>query len=191
MKKGTEVATIDCELVTIKPYTAGSEEIGVKTANKIEVTIGTETTDSVKLIVKKRLIAQKPQETTVTGNTIVLTDNVFNADLVKILQGGIIKYAEDGTTYAGYTPPVAGSDDVGEVFELSAYSAIYGADALIKGYEKITYPNCQGVPIGLSSEDGVFRVIEYTIISAPAEGEPPYDMDIVQTLPKYAGMSAS
>lgn len=184
VKKSVMIATIDCALVSIQSYDVGADEIILDTANKIETTIGVETTDAITLIVKGRLISQKPQESTVTGNTIVLTDNVFNVDLVKMLQGGTIKYAEDGVTYAGYTPPVAGSNEKGKVFKLKAYSAIYGADALLKGYECITYPNCQGVPISLSSEDGVFRVSEYTINSAPSEGEPPYDIDIVTSLPE-------
>lgn len=182
--KGNEVATIDVVLVSIKTYEENADELILDTANKIGVTIGTETTDAVKLIVKKRLIAQKPQETVVTGNTIVLTDNVFNDKLVLILQGGTIKYATDGTTFAGYTPPVSGSNGGGKVFKLKAYSAIYNAAGILTGYECITYPNCQGVPVAFQSEDGVFRVSEYTITSAPAEGEAPYDMDIVAELPK-------
>lgn len=182
--KGTEVATIDVTLVSIQSYEPDSDELILDTANKIEVTIGSETEDAVKLIVKGRLIAQKPEETTVTGNTIVLTDNVFNAELVKMLQGGIIKYDVDGKTYAGYTPPVAGSGEKGKVFKLKAYSAIYNAAGIVTGYECISYPNCQGVPVSLSSEDGVFRVSEYTINSAPANGEAPYDIDIVSDIPK-------
>jgi hypothetical protein len=53
-------------------------------------------------------------------------------------------------------------------------------------YEKITYPNCQGVPVAFSSEDGVFRVSEYTINSAPNTGEAPYSIDYVATLPAIA-----
>lgn len=189
VKKSVEIATIDCALISVQTYETGADEIILNTANKIETTIGIETTDAITLIVKGVLIAQKPPESTVTGNTIVLTDNVFNVDLVKLLQGGTIKYAEDGKTYAGYTPPVAGSNEKGKVFKLKAYSAIYGADALLKGYERITYPNCQGVPVALSSEDGVFRVSEYTINSAPSEGEAPYDIDIVTELPKVTTVS--
>lgn len=182
--KGTEIATIDVVLVSIQAYEEDSEEIILDTANKIAVTVQSETEDKVALIVKGRLVAQKPSETTVTGNTIVLTDNVFNDKVVKILQGGTIKYAEDGTTFAGYTPPVVGSDDKGKPFKLKAYSAIYGADALLKGYECITYPNCQGTPVAFSSEDGAFRAQDYTINSAPSEGEAPFDMEIVSALPK-------
>lgn len=182
--KGTEIATIDVNLVSIQTYEDDAEEIILDTANKIAVTVQSETEDKVALIVKGRLISQKPAETTVTGNTIVLTDNVFNDKVVKILQGGTVKYGPDGKTFAGYTPPVVGSDDRGVPFKLKAYSAIYNAAALLVGYECITYPNCQGTPVAFSSEDGTFRAQDYTINSAPAEGEAPYDMDIVSELPK-------
>ena len=182
VKKGTEVATIDVTLVSVQTYDSDADEIILDTANKIAVTIASETTDAIKLIVKGRLIAQKPQVTTVTGNTIVLTDNVFNAELVKMLQGGTIKYDEVTTSKViGYTPPVVGSSDKGKLFKLKAYSAIYNAAGVITGYECITYPNCQGVPVAFNSEDDAFRAPEYTINSAPAEGEAPYDIDIVAT----------
>lgn len=181
--KGNEIATIDVAMVTVSTYKEPEKVIALTTANQIQVTVGTETTDSVALIVKGVLIAQKPQETTVTGNSIVLTDNVFNPELVKILQGGTIEYADDGVTFKKYTPPVAGSSEKGEPCLVKAYSAIYGADALIKGYECITYPNCQGVPVAFNSQDGTFRAPEYTINSAPSKGQAPYEIEIVDALP--------
>lgn len=187
--KGTEIPTIDVALVSIQGYGASDDEIILDTANKIAVTVGTETTDKVALIVKGRLIAQKPATTTVTGNDIILTDNVFIPEAVKIMQGGTIKYdTEDTNKIIGYTPPVVGSDDKGKLFKLIAYSAIYNAAGVIVGYEKITYPNCQGEPVALNSEDGVFRATEYTIHSAPANGEAPYDIDIIAptALPKVS-----
>ena len=184
VKKGTEIPTIDVVLVSIKPQGVDTDEIILDTANKIQVTVATETTEKQTLVVKGRLIAQKPEQTTITGHSIVLTDNVFNPELVKILQGGTIKYdSGEPTKVVGYTPPVVGSTDKGQVFDLNAYSAIYDAAGIIQGYERIKYPNCQGVPIALNSEDGVFRASEYTINSAPTNGQAPYDMDIVKTLP--------
>ena len=190
--KGHEIPTIDVSMVTVE--VTGGKEIALQTASKIAVSVQTETEDSVKLVVKGKLIAQKPETTTITGNTVVLTDNVFNPELVKILQGGTVKYwtsteqTTEGDSDAGfgvssYTPPLAGSDDKGTPFTLNAYSAIYDAAGLVTGYEKIAYPNCQGTPVALNSEDNVFRAPEYTINSAPKTGEAPYKITYVKTLP--------
>ena len=51
----------------------------------------------------------------------------------------------------------------------------------------ITYPNCQGTPFGINSEDNVFRLPEYTIYSAPKTGQAPYNMSYVDTLPDFSG----
>lgn len=192
-KRGNEIPTIDVALVTME--VSGQEnEIALDTASTIEVNPTSETEDAVQLIVKGRLIAQKLSNTTVTGNTITLTDNVFNPEMVKILQGGTIKYWSDaehssetdtdaGFGVASYKPPVAGSAEKGTVFKLHAYSSIYNAAGIITGYEKISYPNCQGTPVFLNTEDGAFRASEYTINSAPTEDEAPYEITYVDELP--------
>lgn len=190
--KGHEIPTIDVSMVTVE--VPGGKEIALQTASKIAISVQSETEDSVKLVIKGKLIAQKPEQVTITGNTITLTDNVFNPELVKTLQGGTIKYwtnaeqSAEGDSDAGfgvssYTPPVAGSDDKGSPFILNAYSAIYDAAGLVTGYEKIAYPNCQGTPVALNSEDNVFRAPEYTINSAPKTGEAPYKITYIKELP--------
>ena len=186
-KKAVGIPTIDVALVVVRTGMADGDdsnvtEIAVDTANKIAVEPQTETTDAIKLVKLGRLIAQKPATTTITGHQITMTDNVFIPELVKILQGGTVKGADDTLTY---TPPVAGSIDKGQVFELDCYSAQYDASGQIVRYEKITYPNCQGTPVAMSSEDDVFRVPEYTINSAPKEGEAPYKMSYTKILPKF------
>lgn len=186
-KKAVGIPTIDVSLVVVRTgMVDGSDtnatEIAVDTANKVGVEPQTETTDAIKLVKLGRLIAQKPATTTITGHQITLTDNVFIPELVKILQGGTVKGTGDTLTY---TPPVAGSTDKGQVFELDCYSAQYDASGQIVRYEKITYPNCQGTPVAMSSEDDVFRVPEYTINSAPKEGEAPYKISYVKTLPQF------
>lgn len=191
-KKAAGIPTIDVSLVVVRTGMVGGDdsnatEIAVDTANKVGVEPQTETTDAIKLVKLGRLIAQKPATTTITGHQITLTDNVFIPELVKILQGGTVKGTGDTLTY---TPPVAGSTDKGQVFELDCYSAQYDASGQIVRYEKITYPNCQGTPVAMSSEDDVFRVPEYTINSAPKEGEAPYKISYVKTLPQFTDVAA-
>lgn len=194
IKKGNEIATIDVELVT---YKVGDVEIALNTASEVSVSIQSETTDAVKLIVKGRLIAQKREQTTVTGNTITLTDNVFNPELVKLLQGGTIKYWQDdgqssetdtdaGFGVSSYTPPVAGSTEEVKEGVLSIYTARYDAAGLVIGYEKCEYPNCKGVPVAFNVTDGEFRAPEYTINSAPKTGEAPYKITYLKELPEVA-----
>lgn len=180
-KSKAEIATIDCNLITIK---VGTAEFGFDTANKLAVEPQIEEQEGVKLVVKGILRAQKPSTSTITGHQLTLTDNVFNPELVLTLQGGTIKYdAVETSKIIGYTPPVVGSTDKGDVFELNAYSAQYDASGQIVQYEKITYSNCTGVPIAFSTEDGTFRAPEYTINSAPNTGEAPYDINYVAALP--------
>lgn len=182
VKKGTEIATIDVALVSMQSYDDGADEIILDTANHIQVEIQTETQDAVKLVVKGRLIAQKPPQVTITGNQITLTDNVFNDEEVLLLQGGTVLRDPVTNDFVGYRPPVvgaSGADAKGKIFKLKAYSAIYNAAGVLTGYERITYPNCQGQPFAFESEDGTFRASDYVIDSAPAEGESPYELDII------------
>lgn len=193
-KKITEIPTIDVVMVMIETE---EESYILDTANKIGVEPQVETTEAVKLIVKNRLISQKPAQSLVTGNKVTLTDNVFAPELVKILQGGTIRYwtsaehTEEGIEstefgISGYTPPATGSNEKGSIFKLHAFSAQYDTSGQIVQYEKITYPNCQGVPVAFNSEDGVFRAPEYTINSAPKSNEAPYDISYVSELPTVA-----
>lgn len=183
-KAKAEIATIDCALVTI---TVGegdnAKEFGFDTSNSVSVEPQLEEQEAVRLVVKGILRAQKPRTTTITGNQITLTDNVFNPELVQVLQGGTIEWDESTGRLKRYIPPVAGSDQKGQTFKLNVYSAHYDAAGLIVDYEKITYPNCKGQPVAFSSEDDTFRAPEYTIDSAPRQGEAPYIIEYVDKLP--------
>lgn len=183
VNRAKEIPTIDCQLVTITVPGANVGDdpvvIGLNTASKIQVDIQTETQDAVKLIIKGVLKAQKKKQVTVTGNQIILTDNVFTPEVVKILQGGTITYDQETGEVTGYTPPVVGAENTPTVFTLRAYSAIYNAAGVCTAYEVCAYPNCTGNPISMTSEDNVFRVPEYTIDSAPNTGEAPYSITYI------------
>lgn len=196
IKKVTEIPTIDVTLVMVA-NSDNTKQFILDTASQIAVEPQLNEEDAVQLVVKGMLKAQKPAVSTITGNQITLTDNVFAPELVQMLQGGKIKYwssaektteSDEVTTFgvSSYTPPVAGSSEKGEPFTLKAYSAQYDAAGLVVQYECIEYPNCQGVPVAFGSEDGAFRAPEYTINSAPKTGEPPYKITYVQELPSVS-----
>lgn len=193
-KKGNEIATIDVALVT---YKVDDKEIALNTASEVTLSVQSETTDAVKLIVKGVLIAQKREKTTITGHTITLKDNVFNPELVVMLQGGVVKYWQDeeqsteteadaGYGVSSYTPPLTGSEDAVKPGVLCVYSAVYDEAGLIKCYEKCEYPNCTATPVAFGAVDGEFRAPEYTINSAPAKGEAPYKLTYIKELPEVA-----
>ena len=193
IKRVTEIPTIDVAMVMVENSDKTKQFI-LDTASQIQVEPQINEEEAVQLVVKGMLKAQKPAVNTITGNQITLTDNVFAPELVQMLQGGAIKWwaeAEHSSTsdtetefgIAGYTPPVAGSSEKGEVFTLKAYSAQYDAAGLLVQYECISYPNCQGVPVAFGSEDGAFRAPEYTINSAPKTGQAPYEITYVDELP--------
>lgn len=187
-KSKAEIPTIDVALVTIE---VDSREFGFDTANSIEVEPQLNETDPVQLVIKSKLKAQKRGTTTLTGNKITLTDNVFNPELVLALQGGSIQYdTSNSNKIIGYKPPTAASGDTGKTFKLNAYSAQYNAAGQIVQYEKITYPNCTGVPVAFKSVDDEFRTPEYTINSAPNENEEPYIISYVDALPTLSEPTA-
>lgn len=175
-----EIATIDVSLITIETE---DEEFGFTTANSINVEPEIEEEAAVRLIIKGALKAQKLGQSILTGNTITLTDNVFNPELVLVLQGGVIEMGSEPGTIQSYTPPASGDVDQGEVFTLNAYSAQYNAAGQIVQYEKISYPNCTGTPVAFGATDGEFRAPEYTITSAADIDQAPYNISYVSALP--------
>lgn len=180
------IPTIDVAMVTIQTGDASTgKELMLDTAVQIQVATQTETTDPNKLIIKGILRSQKAGTTTVTGTTITLTDNVFTPELVKILQGGTITTDSTSQEITGYTPPVIGSSEKGEIFTLNVYTAVYTPAGTISKYEKTSYPNCQGIPVDMETQDDTFRVNEYTINSYPDTGQAPYTITWVKTLPAW------
>lgn len=183
-KSRAEVPTIDCTLVTIT--TADGDEFGFDTSNKVQVEPQIEEQAPVRLVVKGILRAQKRKKPTIVGNTITLTDNVFNPDLVLAIQGGTCTFDAQGKL-TSYTPPTVDSPEKLDPFTLNCYSAQYDAAGDIVNYEKISYPNCKGDPVAFSSEDDTFRAPEYTIESAPKKGQSPYTITYVDELPELYG----
>lgn len=180
VKKTTGKATIDAAMIVIKTKEITPKIYGFTSGQKVGVSANIETSDAIKLMIKGTLKAQKPEKKTMTGNTITITDLVTVYEMLPLLNGGELVKTEDEIT--GYKPPIVGEEVTLTKFDTSIYTAIMDGST-ITGYECVTYPSCTGSPIGLGSEDDVFRTNEYEIISAPGQGERAYTMDIVDALP--------
>ena len=180
--KGTERAMIDCSMIVVTTNEDTPRCVGITSGVTLGVEPQIETTDAVKLIIKGVLKAQKKEKQTITGHILTLTDNLTILELIEILQGGTITRDPETQTITGYTPPASGSSYEQATFTLDAYSAQMSGSEVV-GYEKVSYPGCTGSPVGLGSEDDVFRVTEYSINSAPGNGEAPYTIAYVDALP--------
>ena len=180
--KGTEMAVIDCCMIVLTTEDE-SKSFGVTSSVKLGVEPQIETTNPVKLIIKGVLKAQKKGKNTITGHQLTLTDNLTILEILEFVQGGTLTRDPETHKITGYKPPVVGEEYTPTKFKLEAYAAQMDEGGNVIQYEKTTYPGCTGQPVGLSSEDDVFRVNEYTIDSAPGNGEAPYEISYVDELP--------
>lgn len=183
IKKAEGMSMIDCAMIVIEPED-GTDGIAFTSASQLGVEAQTETTDAVKNIIKGEVKAQKPEETTLTGHTLTLTDTTMIMAFLPILQGGTLTLDDDNTTPIKYEPPASGKNE-GKKFKLKAYTAIMEG-ATITGYGCVTYPGCKGTPVLFNFEDNVFQSNEYTINSTPGAGEKPFTWEKVEELPTYA-----
>ena len=89
IKKAEGMSMIDCSMIVIEPED-GSDGIAFTSASKMGVEKQEETTDAVKNIIKGEVKAQKPEETTLTGHTLTLTDTTMIMTFLPILQLSLI-----------------------------------------------------------------------------------------------------
>lgn len=183
VKKVTEKATIDCSMIVIKTKESVPKTYGFTCATRIGVEANIETRNAITLTIKDVMKATKPERRTLTGHTITLTDGLLVLEMLPLCNGGELTYAEDSKTVTGYNPPISGEEYERIKFDMTCYSAVMEGSEVV-GYEAITYPSCEGQPIAPgSSEDDVFTVHEWTVISSPGSGERPYQIAFVDELP--------
>lgn len=95
----------------------------------------------------------------------------------------VIKENNDNGEFKSYTPPPAGSAPGLETFTVDIYTEETDTSGEILGYVKLSLPNGKGEPVELAFEDNKFFAAKYSITTAPAKGEPPYTIEMVDALP--------
>lgn len=109
-------------------------------------------------------------------------------DLAKAVQGGVILRDEQGKIVK-YTPPLVGEESSQEKYTVEVYSACMDSSGEIIKYEKTTYKHCTGQPFAYNAKDDEWRSAQYVLVSLPKQGEPPYEIEYVDTLPEVEDAS--
>ena len=158
IKKAEGVSLIDCSMIVIEPEDGTSDGIAFTSASKLGVEAKTQTRDAIPNTIKGEVKAQKPEEVTLTGHTLTLTDTTMIMAFLPILQGGTLTMDEDGATPIKYEPPSSGKNE-GKKFKLKAYTAIMEGASTV-GYGCVTYPGCQGTPVLWNFEDDGYELFK-------------------------------
>lgn len=181
-KKVTKLALIDVEMVEIVANNLSQDTYRWKTASNLGAEMNITEGEATELIVNGQLIAQKRAKDVVTGTTLTVTDNIFAPEIITFIQGGEFEQDEFGN-FKSYSAPVAGDEIKTDKFDFNIYTAQRDVAGDIVSYMKINFPNCTGKPVNINLENGTFFAPEYTVISAPANGESPYTITAVEELP--------
>lgn len=183
-RKVEQLAFVDVLAVELREL-KNDETYRFKTSTSVDAEITIVEGSSNQLIVNGVLIAQKKASDTITGCEITMKDNVFSPEVVSLLQGGTFEREPLTKKFTGYEAPKAGEEYTPRIFELKMYTAQRNASGAIVKYGEISFPNCQGKPIAISFEEDTFFAPEYSIISMPNNGESPYKIKLVDSLPSF------
>ena len=181
-KKVTKMALIDVEMVEIVAHNAEMDTFRWQTASNLDAELQISEGEAVELIVNGRLIAQKRAKDVVTGAQLTVSDNVFAPEIVEFIQGGKFEVDENGE-FKSYSAPLAGEEAKPTKFDFNVYTAQRDMAGDVVSYMKVCFVGCTGRPVNIKLENGAFFAPEYTIVSAPNNGESAYTITAVEELP--------
>ena len=175
VKAMTQYALSDISLVVLRTV---SEAYPFTTASEAGMEQITQEGEEQSLVIKSKVIANRPAINTVLGHDITLLDNVFCMEILQLMQGGKIEGNK-------YTAPVIGEIPAKTKFEADFYSANVSTDGDTGDFMKFTFTGCTGNSVPLEIKDGEYIAPEYTINSRPPQGEALYTVEKVSSLPSF------
>ena len=158
-----------------------------KTADEVETEEVISEGEEQTLKIKGVVYANKAAENITLGYDLTLKDNVFCPEVLEVMQGGTLTYDDtDPTKFKSYSAPPVGTTNSKKKFDTIFYSEVVANGGPTGKYAKITFPNGKGGSVPIVLKDGEYYSNEYTIKSRPANGESPYTIEIVDSLPAEA-----
>lgn len=182
VEKLTSIPLTDVSMAEIIT-TTGAKTYQFETASEVGTEEVVSEGEEQTLKIKGKIWANKKAEDTTLGYDLTLKNNVFIPEVVKVLNGGTITTASEGGAFQKYEAPAMGEKVVKEKFSLSFYSEEVAPDGPTGRYAKITFPSCMGAKCPISMKDGEYFASEIIIKSRPANGERPYTIEMVESLP--------
>lgn len=185
VKAINQLPLTDVSMAEVVTRESTPETYRFKTADEVGteevVSEGEEQTLKIKGIV----YANKAAEDTTLGYDITLKDNVFCPELMEVFQGGKLTYSgtDPNKEFVSYEAPPIGTSATKKKFDVIFYSAEVDNEGPTGKYAKITFPNAKGTSVPITLKDGEYYSNEYKLKSRPANGEPPYKIEIVDALP--------
>lgn len=186
VKKATGLATIDASMIVIKTKDDEPKTYGFNSSQKVVIEANIETLEAIKLIIKGVVEAQRPEKRILTGSTITITNLETIMEMLPLCNGGELTKDTSTKAITGYKAPIAGTESKRTKFDLYVYQAIMSGSSTT-GYLETHFPSCEGQPVVMGAEDDVFQQSEYTIISAPGDGERAFETITVDSLPELTG----
>lgn len=129
-----------------------------------------------------RILAIATTNDLLYGYDLTLTDNLFDTDVVSLVEGANTK-AASGSSSEVVSTPLLSEGFKGKYFRLTLYSAHREGNSIID-YAKITFNKCHGIPSGMSLEKAFYSP-EFTIKAREASKAklPIRSIEIVKDLP--------
>lgn len=152
------------------------------TSTKASAKVNIEEGKKVELIIKGVLKAQRKFDSSIKGVDLEFQDNMFLPEVVALLQGGTVSM-DSGGKFLSYIPVASGDSAELDSFTVDVFTEETDTSGEILGYAKLSLPNGKGEPVELGFEDDKFFSAKYVITTAPAAGEPPYTIEMVESLP--------
>lgn len=133
--------------------------------------------------IKNRVLATNKTEDIVIGYDLKLTDSTMNAEVLALVEGGTVTYAEGTEDVVKYEGPAMGSTIVKVPFSLNVYTEEKDESGDVVEYAKFSFCNCKGKPTKYSMKDNDFFMPEFEIESRAKKGEKPVTINFMSELP--------
>lgn len=177
------LAITDIMAVTIE---AANQSYMIKTGTEASIRARVDSGKKTPLRKGNTIYAQNNTEDIILGYDIDLTDILLHPEVLALVDGGVATMSEAGALES-YTGPVIGQETKRTSFTLSIYCANRDTGSNVVNYLKLGFTGCKGKsPVEWTVKDGEFFTPKYTLENAPAFGEAPMTMEVVDTLPTTA-----